>query len=316
MKGGAPTEQKAPQIFEARDTFSPDRGCKVFSLAYPQSTGEALHSHDYMQIWYVTRGACLHWVEGRSHSLTQGEAFILPPYIAHRTLLEQECEIVCCEFTLEAFTREGLGESMEPLLDFSFMSCFLEDSVRPKFALSPSGQERTEQILRRMLLEFAGEEPYAAQLLRVYILELLLVFAREYQSRPPEPAERESPYQKYKASVERAAAYMEAHYEEPLSLEQICKYAQVSRTYFCSLFKLLTGCTFVEYLSNCRIRRARQLLEDTELSVADISARTGFHDGAHFSRTFHRITGLSPRDYRALRRGNPPAGQKGLYSDE
>jgi len=294
--------------FTAEKMFQLNHFCKTFSLttANSGSEGDILHSHDYMQIWYVTRGLCNHWIEGYSHDMVSGEAFILPPNMVHKTKLGPNTEILCSEFSLDYFLPERKGNGMlalkEKILDFSFMDYFMvaEDDVKPKLSLSPKHQSFVENLMRSMLTEYSCDEPFSIQFLQTYIIQLLLIFAREYHDMPTQ-REAAAVLQNYKILVQDAIAFIDAHYSEALHLEEICKLFMVSKTYFCYIFKLLTQRTFVEYVLNLRIHKAMVSLSQTNESITDICYNVGFNDLAHFSRTFKKIVGVSARTYRNLR---------------
>lgn len=110
--------------------------------------------------------------------------------------------------------------------------------------------------------------------------------------------------EQHQHEVCRALSYIEQHYADPLTLDEVCRHSQLSKSYFCSFFKEQTRQTFVEYLNRRRIEHARLLLEDTDLPVTEICYDAGFNDLTHFSRTFKKITGISARAYRMQKRGN------------
>ncbi|MCD8363699.1 MAG: response regulator [Lachnospiraceae bacterium] len=83
-----------------------------------------------------------------------------------------------------------------------------------------------------------------------------------------------------------------------LSVKSISEYACLSVSYACTLFKSETGKTLNQFLTEYRMEKARQLLQDPRIRVADISARIGYLDGGYFSKSFKKVTGLSPTDYR------------------
>ncbi|HAX50535.1 MAG TPA: DNA-binding response regulator, partial [Lachnospiraceae bacterium] len=71
-------------------------------------------------------------------------------------------------------------------------------------------------------------------------------------------------------------------------------------TYFSSLFKKETGTTFMEYLLEIRLNKAKELLKETNLSVAAICERVGYTDLKHFQKIFKREMEVSPNQYRKL----------------
>lgn len=98
--------------------------------------------------------------------------------------------------------------------------------------------------------------------------------------------------------VAHARAYIEAHYMEELTLDQIAREAGVSEYHLSRRFKREVGTSVVGYLTDRRLDVARELLSAGNLSVKEVSARSGFGDPSYFSRVFARKEGVSPRDYR------------------
>ncbi len=296
----------SPMFFRRDRMFSKISVCKIFEIAAPAQSGDVLHHHDYTQIWYVTRGCCEHYVEVQKYIMSMGDAFLLPPKVLHRTILRDGGAIICCEFYMESLlpNQPGSYDKLQEITqNISFTMLFQQElySAQPKFSLSPRGQQETEKLLHSMLDEYTQEKPFFEDKLYLQILELLVTFAREYAMSPVREVS-EKAYDKYRGMVEAAILYINEHYAEPISLDEICRISMVSKTYFCYLFKLLTHKTFVEYLTSLRLNRAMELLRQTSLSIIDISQTVGFRDSTHFSRTFKQAKGISPREYRRAAR--------------
>lgn len=288
--------------FEHERQFGLDRSCKVFARTYPQQSGNCLHSHNYTQIWYVSRGSCEHFVEGTKHVMQVGDMFLLPPKVIHSTKLCPDSSIICAEFNLEQlFPQPGQNyEQVRRITEsFSFSLLFQEELNRtqPKFTLSCKGQRHVEKLMLSLLEEYTEADLYFEDILHLQIMALLLVLAREY-AKSPLRASSEGIYDKYKGLVREAVHYIDEHYAEQLTLDEMCRISMVSKTYFCYLFKLLTGQTFIEYLTDVRISRAMELLRSTEQAITEIGQAVGFGDATHFSRTFKKLRGISPREYR------------------
>ena len=99
--------------------------------------------------------------------------------------------------------------------------------------------------------------------------------------------------------VRRAKDYIADHKSDPIKLEQIARAINVSPFHFCRRFKLETGLTFVEYLSCVRIEQAKLLLHKNNLRVSEIAYQVGFQSLTHFNRTFRKLVGSSPTEYRS-----------------
>ncbi|MDQ0174131.1 response regulator [Paenibacillus tundrae] len=98
--------------------------------------------------------------------------------------------------------------------------------------------------------------------------------------------------------MKEIARYMDAHYQEDLSLQQISARFYLSREYISRKFKQQFGLNWSEYLGKLRINNAKLLLQNPSLRIAKISEMVGFQDEKYFSKVFKKMEGLTPGDYR------------------
>jgi AraC family transcriptional regulator len=103
------------------------------------------------------------------------------------------------------------------------------------------------------------------------------------------------PREKLRAVV----AYIEAHLDAGLTLEQLAAAAHLSAYHFARQFKSATGMPPHQYVLARRVARAQELLHpDRDLALAEIAARVGFADQSHFTQHFKRLVGVTPRQFR------------------
>lgn len=100
--------------------------------------------------------------------------------------------------------------------------------------------------------------------------------------------------------VRMAKQYVQKHFRESITLEDVCEATGFSVSYFSALFKKETGEGFSKYLTRVRMEEAKNLLRETGLPVAEICERVGYSDRKHFTAVFHKFTGLNPAEYRKL----------------
>jgi two-component system response regulator YesN len=98
--------------------------------------------------------------------------------------------------------------------------------------------------------------------------------------------------------IEASIDYIKNHYAEDIKLESVAKKIFITSGYLSILFKQTTGINFLDYLHRYRIQISKDLLKDVRHKVYEVAGMTGYQDEKYFSRTFKKITGLSPRQYR------------------
>jgi len=96
----------------------------------------------------------------------------------------------------------------------------------------------------------------------------------------------------------KAKEYIETYYHRPLTLEEVAEHVELSPYYFSKLFKDRFGMTFIDYLTEVRIEKAKQAMNDERKSLKEICFLVGYNDPNYFSRVFKKWTGVSPTDYR------------------
>ena len=92
--------------------------------------------------------------------------------------------------------------------------------------------------------------------------------------------------------------YINEHYAEPLTIDEIAEKMLLSKYYLCHLFRVNTGVTVMQYLNEYRLSVARQLLSETSLSIGSIALDCGFAGSSHFCTVFRSKEGISPREFR------------------
>lgn len=92
--------------------------------------------------------------------------------------------------------------------------------------------------------------------------------------------------------------YIEEHYTESISLENMAQIAGLSPRYFCRFFRKMTQCTPTEYLNYYRIECACEQLAESPISITDVALGCGFNDISYFIKAFHKAKGITPKQYK------------------
>lgn len=106
------------------------------------------------------------------------------------------------------------------------------------------------------------------------------------------------PGKKNRSLSKKVTEFVQHHYSKEITLTQIAEYADLSVSRFCVLFKQQYGDSFINYLNDYRIDKAKQLLLEPDLKVYEVADMVGFSSLPYFNRLFKSLTGQSPNEYR------------------
>lgn len=246
------------------------------------------HFHDYYVLGSMEAGRRCLSCKNREYVIKERDVLIFHPGENHGCRQEGDGTLdyrginipVDTMLTLsEEITgrRELLGFSETVITNQEVRNCFT--SLHEKIMSGSEKFEKEEQLflLMEMLIEQYGQ-----------------------------PFERGIP--QCRDEIQAACLFMEKHYEEHISLEQLCSCSTLSKSTLLRAFTKSKGITPYRYLQSFRISKAKELLENGATPM-EAALRTGFADQSHFTHFFHRYIGLSPAAYRRI--FQPSKGEQG-----
>ncbi len=281
----------------ARDILDPRFPFKIYSISHKMA--QEYHSHDYIQLWYVQRGQCVHNFNGIIYTLHAGDVFVLPPGVFHSVSTEDDRSVLIgLDFT-EAFINEDMtGGKSSDLFDYAYIEPFIVklDEIKPLFPLAGPVSRTVALLLEEIMAECDGRAPHYQLIVKANLLKILALISREYAKGIDQ--KKKALVDRYKEAVLLVQEYVDAHYPEKIYLEEMCRMTMLSPSYFSDVFKHVTGRTFTEYVSHVRVEKAKELLKRDDKSISGVAYAVGFSDNAHFDKVFKREVGLSPLQYR------------------
>lgn len=99
-------------------------------------------------------------------------------------------------------------------------------------------------------------------------------------------------------TINKAIDYIHNNLDKDLTLDEVANNVYVSSTYLSHLFSKCIKMTFSQYIIHARIRKAKDLLSNTNLSIMDIALECGFNSQSYFANVFKKLEGLTPKEYR------------------
>lgn len=118
---------------------------------------------------------------------------------------------------------------------------------------------------------------------------------RKYSSQPSKPDRNNDGLSK--AKLQQVKEYISEHLAQDLNLSEVAAIVQISPYHFSRLFKQSTGITFHQYILQCRIAKAKDLLQHSPLTISEVAIKVGFFDQSHLTRYFKRIVGVTPKQF-------------------
>ena len=113
-------------------------------------------------------------------------------------------------------------------------------------------------------------------------------------------ASKETEDLRMKQHIQAALDFIGENFERDLSLDEVAEHANLNAAYFSSYFKKMTGQSFVNYITELRVRRAKELLRDEHIKIGRISEMLGFNDTRYFAKIFKKYVGVTPSEYRGI----------------
>ncbi|MEF9962327.1 MAG: helix-turn-helix domain-containing protein [Erysipelotrichaceae bacterium] len=235
------------------------------------------HSHYYTEMFYVTQGSANFLVEEELIELKENDLVILDPNTSHLLIKNNDA----------SFKYIALGVE-----DIIFNN---EDDTDNFHKLNDCNPQDILFYLKKIVQESENTNIYYEEKCQSY-LELLFInilnaFHQTLELTILHRNNKECDFIKH---------YIDNHFQENITLEDLSKQTFVNKFYLSHTFKKNIGISPINYMIECRIEKAKDLLITTEYSVDQISAFIGFSSQSYFSQIFKKKTTKSPNQYRKL----------------
>lgn len=250
----------------------------------------AEHCHDYFEYFLVTRGSCIHQVNGQAQHLPEGSLVFMRPDDRHTYLSVEggDCEFINTAFLTEAF-EAALAYLGDPALSVRLHSAPLP----PVASLSQMEVIRFIEQTQTLQMLAAIDKPRCRLLFRTQLAEVLLRFSQTGTRTDGDPL-----------PLWLASLLLQMQRKEHFTagLDRLCALSGRSAGHVNRVFKTILGETPTAYLNRLKLDHARHLLTTTGMKVVDIALECGFENLSHFHHTFRRRYGVTPARMRALNR--------------
>ncbi|MFZ5967785.1 MAG: AraC family transcriptional regulator [Bacillota bacterium] len=250
------------------------------------------HFHEALEIFYLIDGERRYFINDTIYKVSSGNLVLVDINEIHKTA---DTDVFAHKRLVLNFNPSFIYEICPKSSGLDLCSCF--KSNRKILPLSLKYKKDMEHIFHRMMEIYDSESETKRFHLQILLCELLLLInnhLNELKTKDKNLVYSINP------KISKIIKYINSYYYEDITLSSAGKKLHISPFYLSKLFKENTSLTFVEYLNSVRIRKAKELLIDTDYRVIDITEKVGFNNHTHFTRTFKALTGVSPLQYRKL----------------
>lgn len=254
-----------------------------------------LHKHDdFTELVIVLNGNATHIVNSETYFIKKGNVFVINGANPHAYQNPHEFRICNIMFRSEILRSAGPDLSSSN----GFQALFVLEpfyrnihSFQSGLRLSIPCMEHVTSIIAEMINEYNGKQQGYQTMLNSRFMELAVYLSRQYDN-------QENGTDSNLMHLENAISYIEDHYLEPLTLEEIAARSKISVRHLNRIFQSYYQTTPISYLQRLRLERARMLLRQSGLPITKISYECGFNDSNYFTRRFSKTYGLSPKAFR------------------
>lgn len=250
---------------------------------YHQQHPQLIHRHDnVIELLYITRGPGSYRVGDYNYLIQPGNLVICNANVLHGEppFQDHSLQSYCCVLTdlqLPNLPANTLMENSHyPVLFFSQDKMHIENMMQTMHSLNEQSKEYHQ----------------VCNLLANALLNMVYIKLQKRQ----QPTEFN--HKSNEDFIQNITQYLDKHYMEAISLQNLGNIFHISHYYLSHIFKIETGISPMKYVMYRRIGEAQNMLMNTDKTIGTISETLGFGDNCHFSSMFKKYVGITPTQYR------------------
>jgi AraC-like DNA-binding protein len=281
-------------VWPFADSFAID----VRFLVLDRRSAIPLHRPDHLEVVVFESGEQLYEIGNNVCTLSKGDIIIVGNRFAHRCLPVGSSRPPAYSTVLSfrpQTVHSGIpfGDDLQYLMPFTLQNPSIPNVIRGNLALS--GEIR--ELIERIRLEVPASTEFSQLAIRTY-LKMILLRLLNHCSEIGSLHRAFAVQQESFARLAPIFAHIREHADEPIRIKDAARMCAASPCSFMNLFKQVTGQSFVAYLNGFRVKKAQDLLVNTNKSIAEISLEVGFCNQSYFTVVFRQIVGDTPLAFR------------------
>lgn len=245
------------------------------------------HAHDFVELSIVTSGAIDYHIEGKDYRVEQGDMMLFNPGVYHQST------------TIPNTSCTELHIGIAQLRIDKDKSNYIQVPKDQPILRAHKYKEEIQHCLQAIEKEQRVRAFGYTLVLKAKVMELVSLLYREMNDESKKSLEEltQAGQREKKKIVQYLIDYMNTHYQEEVSLEDMCNTMYLSPVYLSKIFKEETGTSPINYLIQIRLQKAKDLLEQEQLPIHVVARQVGYSDAYYFSKVFKKHYGMSPAHY-------------------
>ena len=270
---------------------------KCVVLSHRHRFGVDLHGHTFLELSYIFEGEVEHTLDGKNATLSEGDYIIVDYGSRHSYANRSEVPFgnIDCLFLPELLDPALKGaRTLRAVLEHYLLHLNRQSLLQnPAHMVFHDASGRVRELIERIREELANREAGYAELVRCYLVEILLLTVRQLDGVQSAAVGKEL--------SARVNAYVAEHYREEITLSGLAAKMNYTLPYLSKRFKEEMGVGFAHYLQSYRVSRACRLLATTRMTLGEIAEQVGYRDSKNLATLIKKETGYTASSFRRKR---------------
>lgn len=252
------------------------------------------HKHSSYEFHFITEGKGFVSMDNTPFNVGAGMLYLTGPEVVHTQLTDkvEPMAELCLQCQFELSDSADMASLQEAKQLLSILNTPVYGAVHDHFGAIPLFFACAKETANSYVGHYA--------LICCFISEIIIAAARALGGSQLKATYiipvKEPGYE----IIQESILFLEDNYQHPISLEHVASHVHFSARHLGRMFKLITGRTINQYLTDIRMNRATYLLRHTDYSLERIAKQIGYADGSYLSQLFKRVYGYPPSDMRIL----------------
>lgn len=253
------------------------------------------HWHKEIEIIWIRSGTVNLGVSDHPILAVKGDVIVIGSGELHYVLASAQSKRLVFQFDFSLFQELTIMKNTGDSLFEMFAS--IENNSQ---LWDPDIHRKVVELLENINEEYERKEIGYSYAIKGYLCTLITLFYRSLKdTRTSLAAQNELQSHQVLQTMDDLFRYVEEHYAQVIRLEDVAEHIGFSTYYFTKFFKKNTGKTFINFLNEYRIEKAKWILLNEDLPILELMERTGFVSTKTFYRVFKQVTGSSPSQFKA-----------------